>query len=196
MNRKLLIWQLAGFLFTSSAGVILHFLYDWSGQKVFFSLFSAVNESIWEHMKLIFFPMFFFALFQYPYTISEYSGFWCVKLAGIFTGVLLIPVLYYSYTGILGVSADWVNILIFFSSAAASYCLEVILFRKGLECWSPSVAFLLLCLLGLLFFLFTFVPPEIPLFEDPQDAEKVRQTEEVQEQEGSRGDRGRQETAG
>ena len=74
-------------------------------------------------MKLLFYPMVLFALVEYGFWGKETPGFWKVKLPGILVGLTLIPVIYYSYTGILGVSADWFNIAIFFLAAGAAYVL-------------------------------------------------------------------------
>lgn len=168
MKRSLSVWQFAGFFFTCIAGVLLHFLYGWSGQSIFVAPFSAVNESIWEHMKLLFFPMFLFALIQSYYFNEEYDNFWCAKLAGILTGLTLIPVLYYTYTGIFGTFLDWVNISIFFLAAAVSYYIETRLLKHNRGfCTLPNTARLALDLLALIFILFTFIPPQIPLFQDP-----------------------------
>ena len=41
-------------VFVVALGVLLHFAYEWSGDMVVFASISAVNESIWEHMKLLF----------------------------------------------------------------------------------------------------------------------------------------------
>lgn len=129
--------------------------------------FSAVNESIWEHMKLLFFPMFVFALVEYKYIGKDYENFWCTKLAGVLTGLLLIPILFYTYSGVLGVTVDWFNIVIFFIAAGAAYYLETLLFKnQTILCKTPLVAFALLCLIALLFVIFTFVQPKIPLFMD------------------------------
>lgn len=168
MKKSLYLWQFAGFLFTCIAGVLLHFLYDWSGQRLFVALFSAVNESIWEHMKLLLFPMFLFALIQNEYSNEKYDNFWCAKLAAILTGLVLIPALYYTYTGALGVFVDWVNIAVFFVSAAVSFLVEVkILNHDRGFCISPQLAEGILWILALLFVWFTFMPPQIPLFQDP-----------------------------
>ena len=63
-KRSLALWQFGGYVFTSALGTLLHFLYDLTGENVAVSFFSAVNESTWEHMKLLFFPMFLFSLFD------------------------------------------------------------------------------------------------------------------------------------
>lgn len=168
MKKSLSLWQLAGFLFTAVAGVLLHFLYDWSNQSVFIAPFSAINESIWEHMKLLYFPMFAFALVERQFIGDEYENYWCAKLAGILLGLTLIPVLYYSYTGIFGVQVDWINIAIFFVATATTYLFETWLLKKeGWKCPSPLLALLVLCLIGYAFVIWTYTPPAIPLFQDP-----------------------------
>ena len=168
MNRSIPIWQIGGFLFTSILGTILHFLFDWSGGSIGAALLSAVNESIWEHMKLIFVPMLIFAWIEYFIFGKSVSSFWCIKLVGFLTALLLIPVTYYSYTGILRIEADWFNIAIFFLAAGIAYYLETRLFQLGWTCRLPSWAALgLIILFGLLFLLFTFQSPRIPLFRDP-----------------------------
>jgi len=167
MKRDLALWQFAGFVATSLGGTLLHFLYDWTNQSVLVAPVSGVNESTWEHMKLLFFPMFLFALLQ-SRSFKEYAGFWCVKLKGMVTGLLLIPMLFYTYNGALGKSPDWINITIFFIAAAVTFILETRLFKKeSTGCKRPQLCLAALCLIGVLFVVFTFVPPPLPLFRDP-----------------------------
>lgn len=159
--------QLIGFVFTGLLGTFLHFLFDLTGGSAAAGLVSAVNESIWEHMKLIFYPMLLFAALDYAFGGRDGEGFWCIKLRGILLALVLIPVLYYSYTGILGRSADWFNVTIFFLAAGAAFGAENRLFRSG-GCRLPAwAALLLLAVLAALFTVFTFRPPHIPLFQDP-----------------------------
>ena len=168
MKRSISRWQITGFLFTSILGTFLHFLFDLSRQNVIAALFSAVNESIWEHMKLIYYPMLLFALAEYRLWGNARKQFWCVKLAGILMGLILIPVIYYTYTGIFGVSVDWLNIAIFFVAAGAAFWLEFRLFQKEHTCrLHPRAAFFLICMIGVVFTVFTFFPPKIPFFKDP-----------------------------
>ena len=165
MKKSIIKWQIAGFIFAGISGVLLHFLFDWSGGSVIVAPFSAVNESIWEHMKLLFFSLFIFALIE-----SRYAGnnFWCVKLIAIVFGVVLIPALYYFINGAFGATPDWVNISLYFITAAASYLIENYLFKQNtLICKSPQAGLAALWIIALVFVVFTFAPPQIPLFEDP-----------------------------
>lgn len=169
MRKSLSFWQFAGFIFTVIAGVLLHFLYEWTNQSPLVAPFSAVNESIWEHMKLLFFPMFVFALVERQFIGDDYENFWCAKLAGFVLGLVLIPILYYSYTGIFGVSLDWLNIVIFIVAAGFAYLLETwLLKRDSAYCFSPLLALFILCLIGFTFVVLTYVQPGIPLFQDPR----------------------------
>lgn len=167
MKRSIGLWQLIGFAVTSLLGTVLHFLYDWLGKAGWIAPFSGVNESTWEHMKLLFWPMLVFAIIE-SFFFKDRKDFWCVKLCGILLGLFLIPFLFYGYNGIVGKSPDWLNILIFFISAFAAYIYETSLFNsKKLVCRRGRVAFLAICAIGFLFILFTFRTPEINIFKDP-----------------------------
>ena len=167
-KRSLALWQFGGYVFTSALGTLLHFLYDLTGESVAVSFFSAVNESTWEHMKLLFFPMFLFALFEYRFFKEEYENFRAVKLIGILIGLILIPVFYYTYTGISGVTVDFINIAIFYIAGAIAYFIETKLMKKGVGRKFPQkIVFPILTGIAILFVVFTFFTPEIPLFRDP-----------------------------
>ncbi len=168
MRKSLYLWQFFGFFIVAILGTILHFLYDWTGGNTLVGLFSAINESIWEHMKLLFFPSVIFAVIESIYLGNYFENFWCAKLFGILVGLVAIPILYYTYTGVFGASADWFNILIFFISAALTFYLETKIISGGFICpLSPIVSKIILALISLIFIIFTFRPPQIPLFEDP-----------------------------
>ena len=167
MKQRSVLWQAAGFAAVTLGGTILHFLYDWTDGSILVSPFSGVNESTWEHMKLLFWPMFLFAMIQRMFFKGQ-DNYWCVKVAEILLGLVLIPVLFYTYNGALGKSPDWVNIAIFYISAALVFLFEWWAFRnRKFPCNHPRLAFAGICLISVLFVVFTFKPPQIPLFQDP-----------------------------
>jgi len=168
MKKTIPVWQMGGFVFTAVAGTLLHFLFDWTDGNVVAALFSAVNESIWEHLKLLFYPMVIVAVAQYFLWGKDVDSFWCIKLLGMLLGLALIPVVYYTYTGVLGLGADWFNITIFFLAAAVVYWTETKLFQRGFSCPLDSrLALLLIGLISICFTVLTFLPPHIPFFQDP-----------------------------
>ena len=167
MKRSLGLWQLMGFAVTALGGTLLHYLYDWLGQAAWIAPLSGVNESTWEHMKLLFWPLFLYAVVQRHF-FRDRENFWCIKLRGTLLGLLLIPVLFYTYNGAVGTSPDWLNITIFFVSAAVVYLFETQQFRKDATCLLPATASgTILCVIALLFVVFTFATPEIGIFKDP-----------------------------
>ena len=52
-DKKWRTWEVLGLLFVLAAGNLLHFVYDWTGQSPVVGALAAVNESVWEHMKLL-----------------------------------------------------------------------------------------------------------------------------------------------
>ena len=167
MKQRSILWQAAGFAFVTFGGTILHFLHNWTGGSILVSPFSRVNESTWEHMKLLFWPLFFFAVVQRLFFWDQ-ENYWCVKLAEILLGLVLIPVLFYSYNGVFGKSPDWINITIFYITALLVFLFEWLAFKKDrLLCKYPRLAFVAIVLIGVLFVVFTFATPQIPLFQDP-----------------------------
>lgn len=167
MKRSIGLWQLMGFAVTSLGGTLLHFLYDWLGEAVWIAPFSGVNESAWEHMKLLFWPMFIYAVVQ-SFFFSDREDFWCIKLKGTLLGLVLIPVLFYTYNGAIGKSPDWLNIAIFFISAAIAYIYETRQFNnKTTICRYKKLSIAILLIIAVLFVLFTFTTPEIGIFKDP-----------------------------
>ena len=162
MKKSIARWQVWGFIFTAVAGTLLHFLFDWTGGSPVAALVSAVNESIWEHLKLLFYPMVAYAAIEYFQWGRQRQDFWCVKLAGIGLGIGLIPALYYTYTGALGVEADWFNIAIFFLVAGVVFWAETKLFQKKFTC-RGGWAFAAVVLIAVIFTALTFAPPRIPL---------------------------------
>ena len=167
MKKSIGIWQLWGFAITALVGTILHFLYDWLNKSIFIAPFSSVNESTWEHMKLLFGPMFIFTICQ-SYFFKNVSDFWHIKLRGIILGLSLIPIIFYTYNGVISKSPDWVNIAIFFISASISYIYEYRLFKsEKVNYKSSKLSFGILCIIALLFIIFTFVTPKINIFKDP-----------------------------
>ena len=167
MKRSVWIWQLWGFAVSVLGGTLLHFLYDWFGKPIWIAPFSSVNESTFEHMKLFFFPALIFAIIQ-SFFFKEQENFWCIKFKGTSLALILIPVLFYTYNGAIGKSPDWINIAIFFISAAVAFIYELSLFNSEKSCiLSEKWCIFALFMMVICFVVFTFKAPEIGIFKDP-----------------------------
>jgi hypothetical protein len=118
-------------------------------------------------MKLLFWPLVIFGGIEW-FFFRDREDFLCVKLRGILLGLTLIPTLFYTYNGVVGKSPDWINIAIFFISAAAVYIYETRLFRsEKLTCKHPRLAIAIISVIAVLFIVFTFFTPKIGIFRDP-----------------------------
>ena len=170
MKRRLLIWELAGFLWTGAVGTLLHFLYDWSGKSTWAAPVSPVNESVWEHMKLLFVPLFLFTLVQLCFMGRTESNLLAVRSVSALTGLALIPVLYYTYTGALGLHLLWADIVIFFLADLVLFWLDYRLLSRG-RCfagWQQLLGAAALWALAFCFVWCTFRPPALPMWQSPE----------------------------
>ena len=155
-----------GFLVTTVLGIISHFVYDWTGGGFLVGLFFPVNESTWEHMKLLFFPMFLFALAAGKRIERQYPCIYNAMFTGILVGLLLIPTLFYTYSGILGYNVAWANIAVYVISVLAAY---YVVYRVAVSCKNKDSRVLRIVMYALVvaFMIFTVYPPEIGLFQVP-----------------------------
>ena len=161
-------YTLAGFFFTSVLGTLLHFVYEWSGENPLAALFAPVSESVWEHMKLLFFPMLAWSILESLVLRNKVPDLFWADAAGILTGLLLIPAVFYTYTGILGKSLMWADILLFYLSVAGGFFVRCRLAgkrsRPGISRWLLLAALLAF---AAAFFAFTRNPPELGIFQPP-----------------------------
>lgn len=149
-------------------GVLFHFVYEWSGNNPAAGIFSPVNESTWEHLKLIFFPILIVSVPEYfVLPSSRQHRFWFSKLISILAGMILTVVLFYTYTGVYGKNVDALNIAIYFIAMTASYLLSFrILNADRKQGLSTMASLLCIFMIFLLFAVFTKRPPDIGLFQD------------------------------
>ena len=168
MRKRLALWELGGFLFTAALGTALHFTFAWSGQNLLAAAFSSVNESVWEHMKLLFFPVFFWSVGQVCFLGRNYPNFLAVRALSVLAGVALVPALYYTYTGVVGTHVLWADILVFLAADLGLFWLDFRLLRRGRLTggWAQVLGLGALWALAFLFVWCTFRPPHLDLWRD------------------------------
>ena len=167
MSRNVFKWELIGILIISMLGAISHFVFDWSGQWEPLGVIAAVNESVWEHFKIGFWPALLYAAVEYPFLKKYTNNFLIAKAACVYVIPVTIAIVFYSYTSVFGQEILLVDILIFVLAIAlgqlASYR---ILTLSKLPRWIDLVGLFLIILLAVAFGVFTFYPPHLPLFLD------------------------------
>lgn len=159
---------LSRFLFISVLGVLLHFTYEWSGDNPIVALFSAVNESTWEHLKLLFFPMLLLTIIELLFTEKRQlpSNYLFARTIGILSGMAFIVIAFYTLTGVFAKLPDAVNITLYFLGVFLALCIENKINRGNSQNHSAFAAIILLAL-TIAFFVFTKYPPSIGLFANP-----------------------------
>ena len=167
--KKIRNWQIVAVLFTLVLGTLLHFTYEWSGNNQIVETFSAINESTWEHLKLLFFPMLIFAIFEGINIYKETNNYIEAKTLGIIFGMLFITVFFFTYTGIIGTNFAVLDIGSFFVGVILS---EIIAYKiMRMKSFSTNktkrISIILIIIITLCFIIFTFNPPNINYFRDP-----------------------------
>ncbi|MCI8852916.1 MAG: hypothetical protein HFI30_03920 [Lachnospiraceae bacterium] len=170
MRHKESTYLLAGILFTLFLGSLSHFFYEWSGEHPLVGLFSPVNESVWEHMKLVFFPALLYTLFEIIARLRLDSHFLTVRFLSLLTGTFLIPCLFFIYTGFLGRPFLPLDIGIFVLCTLTVFLLSHYLDLNAKALSLPFfVLFTALLFFLILFFSFSYRPPNLPLFWPPKN---------------------------
>ena len=156
-----------GVVFVLILGTMSHFFYAWTNNNFFVGLFTPVSESVWEHMKLIFFPMLLYFLILLPKQRTAFPCLVSAFPAGILLGTVLIPVIYYTYTGILGFHTLPLDIGTFILSVIAAFYYA---YRAALTCRLENRSALLwaaVWCLGICFVIFTYFPGSFNIFRMP-----------------------------
>ena len=157
------------FFIISIIGTLSHFVYEWTGKPYLIGLFFPVNESTWEHLKLLFFPsLIYFAIVQF--TLKEKpKNYISATAISIIAGMLSIVVMFYTYQGVLGKNIDFLNILIYFLGVIMTvYIMQRILKTQSYSSGTANVISLFFLLLtAILFVSFSFNPPSLGIFLPP-----------------------------
>jgi hypothetical protein len=167
MKNKLLLWEIGSFFFIGLVGAALHFTYELSNfSSNVVAYFSAVNESTWEHLKMVFFPGLLFALIEYTYVRDQVNNYIVAKTASLFVMPLVIAIGWYIYAPIVGRSVFPVDLALFYLAVFIGQLVSYkILIRPPLENKYNRYAIGVFLTLFLAFSTFTFYAPQVFLFE-------------------------------
>ncbi len=167
MKRIVLKWELSGIIFVFLLGSLLHFLFEWSGESPFVGWFASVNESVWEHFKLGFWPICLFALMEYRFVRQYANNFLAAKAAAVYIIPIVTGLVFYGYTAIIGTEILIVDIIIFLVAIAIGQVTGYfIMTRTELRGYFNVISIILIILLAFILILFTFYPPHLPIFLD------------------------------
>ncbi len=166
-RKKVLKWEMFGILFISLVGSFLHFTFELGGFWKPLAVISAVNESVWEHLKIGFWPAFIWGIIEFFVFGKKVKNFFFAKAVTFLLIPLIIVVLFYSYTYVTGTELLAVDITIFFAAITTAQIVgyRIMLIRKKfLSLNVLGAVIILICLVS--FSLFSYFPPRYHLFKD------------------------------
>lgn len=162
-------WIIKGIPVLFIVGSLMHFLYDFSGKNVVAGLFSPVNESIWEHLKLVLWPVLCWWCIYYLVNGTKNKinkdKWFTASLVALIVPMIVIPSLYYLYTSVFGIESVVVDIIIYFIGILVGQILGLHVYKNfnGIDAW--MIIFILIVIV-LIFVLFTFNPPHLEIFKE------------------------------
>ena len=168
-SKKLLICTVAALISATAIGFLLHFTYELCGENHLVALIAPVNESIWEHLKLLTMPFLFTAAIEYLVYGMHTHNFFSAKLFGITASLFFVVSSYYTLAGAFGLNTMATNVGIFIFGTFIAYIIPYRLLQNknfGGGVWE-ALSVVCLASLVLSFFIFTYKQPQIPLFRDP-----------------------------
>jgi hypothetical protein len=160
--------HIVGALFTLIVGTTLHFAYEWSGRNLIVAMFTPINDSVWEHLKLLFTPMLFYFVIEYFSYGKKIANFALIRVLSIIIGMLVIVVSFYTYSGIIGSNYLVADIGTFVLGTIVAYwsSYKLIQSQYFVSKQADIFGWISLVFLTFIIIIFTFTPPHIALFKD------------------------------
>ncbi|MFQ6837020.1 MAG: DUF6512 family protein [Thomasclavelia spiroformis] len=158
-------YTLIGILVLFVVGSLFHFLYSLTGECFIIGLFVPINESIFEHTKMVVLPIFIWWSIFYLFRKKDLfvNAWFTSALIAMISAIIVIPMLFYFYSQAFGIESLVIDILILLISLAIGQILGLHYYRhgKGIE---YHFAIVLMIVIIILFAFFTINPPAFPIF--------------------------------
>jgi hypothetical protein len=164
-------WLIIVTLIVIVLGVLMHYVYEWSGESKIVGYISPVNESVWEHLKLLVFPLMLAVAVEIIY-LSRQGKSVHNPLSALFlataVGMIFIVATFYTYTGAFtGTSKVAIDIGTFVVAALLSSVIVHYIFRMAkINPQIETLALVALLLLSGMIFYLTYSPLDLPLFKE------------------------------
>lgn len=154
-------------IFISVIGTLLHFMYEWSGHNKIVSLFAAVNESTWEHIKIALTPTFIWTLYD-GIVYGMNPNYFEAKALSLLVIIIVIPILFYTYQIFTKKSILPIDIIIFYlaiilSNLTFNYIINI----EPLTFICSYLSVILLFIIFGFYMVLTLLPIKNFLFKDP-----------------------------
>lgn len=155
------------FIFISILGTIFHFTHNWIKNGVLLHIFSAINESTWEHMKMLVAPTLIVLLVQFLTIGPQFENIFFGILILFIVEILTIPLIFEPLRLIIKKVPLFLSILIFYISILFGLLSEYFVLKNKIFLLNETYSLALIILIVIIFGIFTYYPPRIFLFKDP-----------------------------
>lgn len=159
--------EVIGTIFIIAIGSLIHFLYDWTNHNKIIGYFASVNESTWEHIKLIIAPTFLWLIIEYHFYSANPNLFFA-RFISLIVMIITIPILFYSYTYLTKKNNFIIDIAIFILAAIIGQLIFSILIN--LSTTNPiqnHIGIIGLIIIFLIYLTRTYVPKKNFIYQDP-----------------------------
>lgn len=165
-------WILLGIPVLFIVGSMFHFLFGLSGKLPVIGAIAPVNESVWEHEKMLVVPIILWWLVIYllkgkEYNISENKWF-TGMIISLVSSLFTIPVVFYFYTQVFGIELIIIDILLLLFAITVGQLLSLHFYRYS-DGINSVIAIGIALLILAVFIFFTFYPPHLPIFYDTSE---------------------------
>lgn len=161
--NKIKKWEIAGIFWIIIVGSLLHFTYEWSNKSLIVALFSPVNESVWEHLKLGYWSLVFFMLMEYWFIREYTNSFFLAKTIGIIAMNLFIVIVFYSYTAIVKKPILIIDVCSFIVGTILCQLISLKIMNKNVSTKANRIGLIIFILIGAILILFTFKTPHFDI---------------------------------
>jgi hypothetical protein len=166
-QRSLLKWELNGIWVIFLLGSLFHFMFELTGSHAAAGAFFPVNESVFEHLKLTFWPSIIWWGLSYRFIKDSACNYFISRAVALLVMPAITLILFYGYTWLTGWESVFIDITIFLLAVAggqiAGYWL---LTKKPLPIWLTGISIVLIIALGFIYIFFTYYPPHASIFMD------------------------------
>ena len=162
--------KIIGVFVIMGLSVLSHFMYEWFNNFVFSILF-PVNESIWEHMKLLVTPVLIYAFIEYFIYRKKgikFNNFSISYSISIIVGIVSYLIVYLPIDHFFGHNMIISIALLFLDYILISYISYSILNTRFIK-YSEVIGILLIIIIYFIFYYLTYYPVHSYIFYDTKD---------------------------
>jgi len=168
-KKEILIWQIVGAVFIFGLGAVWHFMYEWTGSIKGLGWLFPINESVWEHVKLMFYPALLYYVIEAAFLWKKVNNFIFAKTTALYFTPIMNIITFYTYTGITGYESFYIDIIVLLIFTCLQQFISYKILRANEFAPKNKIYLLIFTIFAIIILfvalvVFTYYPLPIPLF--------------------------------